>query len=472
MGAAARAGALGFLGVTLLTVLAMADPGAVITVHLAEVHQTMSGWEATARLWEINKGADRYDSSWEEHRGEIFTRLVNELGINRVRIELRSGAENPVDYWARFRDGIIGYREFRRHYYHKVNDNDDPQRPNPAGFQFSALDYQVEKIVRPLERLLEANGERLFVNLNYVDFRDTAEQGSLSHALNPAEYAELIHAAFEHLKRRHDRTPDGLEIVLEPENTLHWRGRQIGAAVVAAARRLKEAGFSPRIIAPSTTAAGAAPRYIDELIRVPGAAALLSELSYHRYDGHAAIRALPEIAKRAKRFGLTTAMLEHVGGDVQELYTDLTIANVSAWQQYGIATARSSGGRDAGSYYYLLQSDRGNKPVVTMAERTRGLAQYFRFIRERAVRLGAIANRSDYLPVAFRNPDGTHVVVVQAMSAGAVTVLGAPSGVYGLRYTTATETGRELPPIRIGAGQPIVANLPAPGVITFYQKSH
>jgi hypothetical protein len=107
-----------------------------------------------------------------------------------------------------------------------------------------------------------------------------------------------------------------------------------------------------------------------------------------------------------------------------------------------------------------------------MAERTRGLAQYFRFIRERAVRLGAIANRSDYLPVAFRNPDGTHVVVVQAMSAGAVTVLGAPSGVYGLRYTTATETGRELPPIRIGAGQPIATNLPAPGVITFYQKSH
>ena len=65
----------------------------------------MSGWEVTARLWETNKIENRYDPSWEEHRDEIFARLVNELGINRVRIELKSGAENPVDYWALFRDG-------------------------------------------------------------------------------------------------------------------------------------------------------------------------------------------------------------------------------------------------------------------------------------------------------------------------------------------------------------------------------
>lgn len=463
-------GVLVLLGIGLASSVRSESPGAIITVDPTDVHQTMSGWEVTARLWETNKSEDRYDPSWERHSGEIFARLVNELGINRVRIELRSGAENPVDYWALFRDGRIGYKEFRRHYYQKINDNDDPERANPSGFQFSALDHQVERIVRPLARLIEANGERLFVNLNYVDFGDTAEKGSLSHALNPAEYAELIHAAFDHLKRRHGLTLDALEIVLEPENTLHWRGRQIGGAMVAAARRLNRAGFSPRMIAPSTTAAGAAVGYFDELIKVPGAAALMSEISYHRYDGPAAVRALPEIAKRAKAFGLGTAMLEHVGGDIGELHTDLTMANASAWQQYGISTTLSSWGRDRGSYYYILQSDGSGKASLRMAERTRGLAQYFRFIRAGAVRLGATSDRSDRLPVAFRNPDGTHVVVVQARSAGAVTVLGLPDGFYGFRYTTATETGRELAAVRIGTGQLFAASLPAPGVITFYQK--
>jgi Glycosyl hydrolase family 30 beta sandwich domain len=105
-----------------------------------------------------------------------------------------------------------------------------------------------------------------------------------------------------------------------------------------------------------------------------------------------------------------------------------------------------------------------------MAARTSGLAQYFRFLRAGAVRLGATSNRTDRLPVAFRNPNGAHVVVVQARSAGTITVVGLPAGSYGLRYTTATETGSELPPVHIGAGRSLAAHLPAPGVITVYQK--
>ncbi len=463
-------GWIALLGIALAGSSPSADRNAVIAVNVSETHQTMSGWEVTARLWETDKKNDRYDPSWEQYRSELFSLLVNELGINRVRVEIKSGAENPVDYWALFRDRKIGYEEFRQHYYEKINDNDDPKIANPAGFQFSGLDYQVEKIVLPLARLIEANGERLYVNLNYVDFGYTAEKGNLSHALNPEEYAELIHAAFDHLKRRYGLTPDALEVILEPENTDHWRGRQIGAAMVAAVRRLKQAGFSSKIIAPSTTAARAAPSYFDEVIKVPGAAAIMSELSYHRYDGPSANRVLPEIARRARKFGLKTAMLEHLRGDAAALYADLTVANASAWQQYAIATKVSSWAEETDGYYYVLEIGGRSGPTVRMAERTRSLAQYFRFVRAGAVRLGTSSNSADRMPVAFRNADGTHVVIVQAKRPGTITVVGLPAGFYGCRYTTATETARELPAVNIGAGQGLAAGLPAQGVITFYQK--
>jgi len=465
----ALAGVSALLAIAFFASRLLADQDAIITVNPNETYQSMRGWEVTVRAWETNKKLDRFDRSWETYSDELVRLLANELGINRVRIELKSGAENPVDYWALFRDGKIGYREYGRHYYEKINDNDDPHVANPSGFQFSALDYQVEKFVLPLARLVEANGEKLYINFNYVDFGGPLKS-SLSHAQNPEEYAELILAAFGHLRRRYGLTPDALEITLEPENTDHWRGREIGEAMVAVAKRLKPAGFSPEMIAPSTTAASAAPRYFDEMIKVAGAANLVSELSYHRYRDPFPNDALPEIVKRARKLGLPTAMLEHVGGDVTELHADLTLGNASAWQQYGIATELSLQDKDRGAYYYVRDLAASDGRKLKMAERTRGLAQYFRFIRAGAIRIGATSSSSDILPVAFRNPDGSTVVVAQARNSATIKTIGLPAGAYGLRYTTNLETGRELPMVRLGRDEALTVRIPASGVITFHQK--
>ena len=462
------AGLVMLLGLGLAGAVLSAPDEAVITIDVRETHQTIKGWEVTARLWETNKKEDRFDSSWEKRKDEILGRLVNELGINRVRIEIKSGVENPIDYWARFRNREIGYSEYRQHYYEKINDNDDPNVASRSGFQFSMLDYQVENIVVPLAKLLESRGEKLYVNLTYVDFAQTAYRGNFSHALKPEEYAELIHAAFDHLKRRHGLTPDALGITLEPENTEHWRGRQIGAAMVAAAKRLKQAGFTPEFIAPSTTAASAAPMYFDEIASVPGAAQLLSEFSYHRYRDPSVKDTLPEIAKRAKKLGVRTGMLEHVGGNIAELHADLTVANGSAWQQYGIATELGISERDRGAYYYHLEVTRDG-PVLRMADRTGGLAQYFRFVRAGATRIGAASNSADHLPVAFKNPNGTHVVVVQADRAGTIKVSGLPAGDYETQYTTATETAVNVQAGKLAPGGVLTARLPARGVVTVYQ---
>lgn len=455
------------LTVTLSVRSIVSDEDAVVTVDAAKTHQTMKGWEVTARLWEQNKQEDRYDPSWQDYKEELFSRLVNELGIDRIRIEIRSGAENPVDNWTSFERQKIGYQESKRHRYEKINDNNNPNLIDSSGFQFSELNYQVEHILLPLRRLIEANGEKLFVNLTYVDFGST--KGNISHALQPEEYAELLYATFEHLKETYDITPDALEIILEPDHTDNWRGREIGASMVMAVKRLNEAGYFPEVIAPSTATALAALDYFDKMMEVPGAGEVISTFSYHRYDGVLANIALPRIWERAQRFGVATAMLEHLTGDVAELHDDLTIANVSSWQQWAIATS-SAERANQGSYYYFVDFSNRDEPIVGMASRTRELAQYFRFVRAGAVRIDATSNSAGKKAVAFKNAGGTHVVIIQASRRGTISVQGLPSGSYGVRYTTDAETGRELGVIVSGSGKPLIAHIPAKGVMTFYQK--
>jgi len=352
------------------------------------------------------------------------------------------------------------------------------------------MDYQVEKIVLPLKRRLEARGEKLFVNFNYVDFSQTELKGSLSHARQPAEYAELIHAAFVHLKDKYGLVPDALEIMLEPDNSDEWRGSQIGEAIRSVSARLKADGFSPEIIAPSTAAAGKAPAYIDEMMAVPGVASLVSTLSYHRYDlpkprvvvGIAEraqalglsnslvdrVAPVAGIAERARARRLSTAMLEHLTGDAAELHNDLTRGQVSAWQQYAMVSSIPVGTLDDGGAYYLVDVRDPKAPTLRMGDRTPGLAQYFRYIRLGATRIGARSSDNAVKPTAFRNTDGTFVVVLASKEAGTITVRGLPAGRYLASYTTAQETGRELPPL-VSNGT-ITAKLPAAGIMTIRQN--
>src|ERR1044072_1714033 len=122
-----------FAALALGSCSAAANDRVEITVSPAITYQVMKGWEATARLWEFNKEEDRYDPPWSAISDQIFDRLVNELGINRVRLEIKSGAENPVDYWTKFESGQIGYKAYRPHFYEKINDDRCPNHLNPAG---------------------------------------------------------------------------------------------------------------------------------------------------------------------------------------------------------------------------------------------------------------------------------------------------------------------------------------------------
>ena len=409
------------------------QPQAQLTVDINDVHQTMAGWEVTARTWEFDKVNDRFDGAAAAQRDALAAMLVNEAGIDRLRLEIKSGIENPVDYWVLFVAGKIGYREYKAHFYEKINDNADPQVLNPAGVQFSDLDWRVENVVLPVKKQLEARGRRLWLNFAYGDFRWTELRGSLSHARNPAEYAELVVAAFSHLRTKYGLVPDSLEMIVEPDNTNEWNGVVIGRAIVAVSDRLEAAGFpGVKIIAPSTAKARRALSYFEEIKSVPGAAERMTTLAYHRYEGEPDTLDLNEIRDAAHASRMQTAMSEYVDGDITDLLADLNDADATVWQSYGIAARLPWDEATRPGTLISARGPAGVRPVLSVTPATRAMALIFNTVDQGSRRIGVRSNNQDFAGTGFVTPRGKLVVVGHAQAALPVAISGLRAGRYQL----------------------------------------
>lgn len=448
------------LCLALLFLSACSHPEATIDVDPSIRLQTMTGWEVVPQA-----GQEEAITAFTAVRDTLFKRVISEVGINRVRLEITSGAENPVDAFARFLNGDISFTQFHSHMYQIVNDDDDPFHINPDGFGFSRLDYTIDQVVLPLKHAMEANGEHLFINLNYVDF----ESSDFEHTQSAEEYAEFMLATFQHIDQRYGWVPDAIEVILEPDNTPNWvSGRFIGDAIVATSRRLKQHGYTPTFIAPSTMDSGEASRYFDDMVAVPGVLPHLRELSYHRYSGVSA-KHLQAIAARATRYGLSTAMLEwwERSNTGATLFEDVGEVNNSAWQRGTLAWPLSDY-QDPTTLYYIDDRQNGHKPQLVMAPQTRYLRQIFRAVRLGAVRYRAVSSNPVFTPLAFENTDGSQVLVVRATRGGTLYLNGLPGGDYHIRYTTDDEDDVELPAIRVTPGVSVQTGIPAAGIITLH----
>lgn len=437
----------------------------VVDVSPGTTFQTISGWEAAAQLGEVDCNPEAY----RRYRAEVVDRAVNEVGLTRLRLDLRSGVESAVDTWPAFLARQMPYAQWRATWFVARNDNADPRVADPAGFQWGRFDHNVTEVVLPVRAALAARGERLYLNLNYVDFWLGAASKPFSHFADPEEYAELVRVVFDHMQEKFGFVPDALEVLLEPENTPH-NARDMGRAIVAVVARLAEGGYHPAIIAPSTTRMANAPAYYDEMLAVPGVGGLIGELSYHRYTG-VSRPTLAAIAQRASRDRITTSMLELLGASFAELYEDLTIANVSAWQQFTIAYCGRRDNPDAtGSYLQVNQAD-SLAPRVHTTRSARLFRQVFAYARPGAVRVAATSEVGSLRPLAFRNVNGAHVVVGWTDAAMTFAVRGLPAGTYGINYsTTHGPYNQELPEAVIREGEELRVPMPAAGVVTLYGK--
>jgi hypothetical protein len=289
-----------------VTVLA-SSPRATIQLNPNIRYQTMVGWEAAASI-----GHEDFPNDFLRWRDGVADRAVNELGINRLRLQTHQ-EKDAVE---------------------RTNDNSDPFDINWNGFDFTKFDSKIDHIVLPIKQRVKANGEKLYVNFNTVSIADC--NVNPVH-INPDEFAELVLAHFLHMQTKYGFVPDAVEVSLEPHifNTFDRDPRKLGAALVATGDRLKEHGFTPDFIGPSNSRTSRAIDWFDAMIQVPGVLNYLTEFSYHRYG--ADLSDVRRIASLAQQHGLGTAMLEHIGAGYHELHEDLKVGNNVAWQQFTLA---------------------------------------------------------------------------------------------------------------------------------------
>ncbi len=447
------------LAATLATSVAGAEE---INVDTTIRYQTMTGWEATARAWEINKSTNAFDPSWPIHAPAVAARMVNELGVNRLQLPLKSGWMNPIGYWTQFVNGQLSYTQWNTHSYEKIAG---------APYQFAEFDFNVETILLPMLQQMQARGEKLYVNMIGTDFNVPGMNGNFHFSQNPAAYTAFVQAFADRLRNKYGVTLDAFEVTLEPENTdpaFPWGGVQIGNALVALRAMFNASGYpNLNLIAPSVTNAANTIPYLTAIESVPGAMAALTTAAYHRYSpgDYAAIRVF------AQARGKQTAMAEWINATVDTLFDDLLIANVSSWQKWAVAGLKGAGSNQQ-SVYYAVDLSNPAKPVIAYAPTSAPLELFFRYVRMGAVRVEA--QSPTMRTAAFVNSDETQVVVVKrAVGNGSalVALSGLRPGIYGTRTIAAgTSVATDMPDLVVGANGTAVVTL-AEGYTTVYGKA-
>jgi hypothetical protein len=376
---------------------------------------------------------------------------IGELNMTRVRLSIPSGVE-----------GFGGAGE-GPNTYAIVNDNANPDSINPGGFVWTAFDWEIDNIVGPWRQKVFAAGLVPYVNLQYVDFGASA----FEHYQNPQEYAEFMLAVFQHTQSRYGFVPDAITVMLEPDNVSGWTPEALANSAVATAQRLAANGFAvPEFIGPETSNLDAFQPYVDQMMAVPGAAAVFAEFSYHRYGG-ASVGNLQAIASRGVQHGKRTSMLEFWSTDAnyRVLHQDLTFGRNSAWQQGVFAD------RFGCASSHLIRLVNGSPQLCPGTRTTR---QYMKYIRPGAQRIGASTANGSFDPVAFVNTDGRWVVVIASEGgSGSFSVGGLPAGTYSLSYTEAgaTQATTTLPGVTIVAGQNLSTSMPGAGALTIVSAS-
>ena len=442
-----------------------------ITIDASVSYNTLTGWEASA-IWE-NVAADGfYTPKLEPFQDQIAAVAVNQLGLNRIRLEVDSGNENPVDYWGQFYSGQITRTTLKEHLYQKINDNNDPNVTNANGFHFSYVDYQMDHIILPMKQILEAQGETLYISLCLVDFNNgtNGNNSDLSIASNPDEYAELIDETFKHLQTTYGITPNALEIVLEPDNSPDWQGVGMGTKIannlLASVTRLNNDGFTMNeVIAPSTLSSSVAITAFDEMITVPGVLGKLTTISYHKYAGNSNIDR-PQLLSRAQAHGLRTAMLEHFTDTHIDLIDDIQQAHISSYQRWAHTAPHFS-------TYINPDFTDPNNPVFTLHDEVRAMPQVFKYARFNATQIKVVSGNG----VAYINQNGGYAVVLENTTLGPHNIIGLPAGTYGITSTGTDINNNYLmqvttADVTIATGETLTFNVPTTGgLITVFTQS-
>lgn len=438
--------------------------GALIQVNTGQTYQTMRGWETAANDYVFDC---KVPGAYDRYRDEVHRRAIEEMGLSVIGTALHTGAENAVDYYARYRASGL-FSDWTAEWHRPVNDNADPFVTDSSRFHFTSVFDMIDTVVAPLRARILARGEVPTIVLTVVDFNSSGAARPMTMFADPDEYAEFVTMAFVRLQQRYGWVPDALEISLEPEHSATY-GAAMGAAIAAARSRLAARGFTPTIWAPSTTAAFNAGPYLRQMV----GAGRPDLVTYHRYiSPPPSDSILLDLASH----GLPTAMTEYNEGTTADslfalLIKDVTIARVGQWKQFTLASCGTRTNLDNKGVYYQVDVTDALAPVVRLTHFSKLFRQLFPYVRRGAVRVGAVSGDATLQPMAFRAPTGGIVTVVRTVGASTFEIAGLPSGTYGVNYALADGSvwNVERAPQSIGAGGRLTLTMSARGVVTIYR---
>lgn len=451
---------------------------AVLHLDTNTRYQTFQGWETGLSIVSHTGTLMGTDTTYKYITDDLMNIMVDSIGVTRCRIEFRSGVENTNDNWQDMIDGKITYDEWKGLRYLTINDNDNPNDLDMSGFHFSELDNKIKVGLLPLKKKLEENGQKLYINLCYVAFKQNLNAEEYIHN-NPEEYAEVILAAFTHIKEKYGFTPDGLEVFLEPDVAKFGDGKLVGQCMVAAGDLLKENGFTPEFIASSCTNVNNAlsDNYLKKFVEVPRILEYWTEFSYHLYTGRTGENYL-KVAEIGKQYNVRTSMLEwwSLGHNYNEIHKSLKLANNSAYQYMSSISAPIEG---SDHYAYIgtefISPDNYN---IDLKIRTKYASQYIKNIRPGDERVGVTSDDGNVDPIAFVNNSGNVNIISIVKNKSQLEFKNLAPGEYKVLLTTGngTTTLNNFEKIifyeSITEGKSILVDVPASSIVVLKQESN
>lgn len=434
---------------------------ATVTVDPNTSYQTFLGWQATAQSGHdfnaTTDAEDEYPSTTYSNYEDALNAAMLDVGINSFRVEWNFKDVNTTGFAT---SGGVAIQ---------------PTTATSGQWHYDRFTRAMDTIVLPYTTLLNAQGEPdPYLILCLVDFRDAGYDAEN----DPDEYAFAVNKVIDHFFTTYGFLPDAIEPILEPDegqNTTNWTAAKVANNMVAADALLVSNGFTGiRWIAPSTANGTIANTWYNDMQTANASAlGLMDIVSYHRYTAPSGAQ-LNTLRDNAEADGNSTAMLEYISADIDDLGADLVEARNSLWQQFTVAFPWS-GQSDDGSQYFIVNRTTW---AVTLGERTKYLRHYFKYIRRGAVMKGVTNSSSSYTGIPFENANGKWVVPIRCVGSGDIDVVGLPAGTYGIRYTLGNGTSapssydQALSNQTISAGQDVSFTMPGAGVVTVFDVDY
>ncbi|TAL68801.1 MAG: T9SS type A sorting domain-containing protein [Bacteroidetes bacterium] len=362
----------------------------IVTIDTNIKYQTIRGW-----------GASSFSPEWltEDNRKELIDVLVNDLGLNRLRLEFPSGNRSKERAW-----------EWE-------NDDRDPFNYNWNVFNLKSFDAKIEKFVLPFKNKVEQNGEPFDMYVSPSLFNGGSSGAAPAWLqFSPGEFSEYATSVLIRLKENYNIEPNYFCILNEAGNNNSFYATVVSDMIKTLGPRMKAMGLKTRIQFPECVSASESWNYINSTKDDSIMLSYVDVLSYHLYGSNDPFRS--QIRDFAKQHGKITAQTEYMSLNMNILYDDMTKGETSYWEIYGIGSCLD------------LKFDR-----ILKLPNFWNFRQVFKYVRPGAVRINASSDDSTIKVLAYFKDEMPTIVIINNSGTKSINVENLIDGDYGICRT-------------------------------------